>query len=296
MELRHLRYFIAVAEALSFTKAASKLRLAQPSLTRQVRNLEAELGVQLFTRANNRVTLTEAGHRFLFDAKKLLAQCAESVAAIQGLARGENSQLNIGYVAHGHSSLLPASLGAFRKLFPQVALNLFDLSSAEQYRALEGQRIDLGFVGLRPISTERDLLCARIADDQILVALPLQHPLAKLKTLRLTDLAPYFFIGMSDHSHPGVREWLLETCRLAGFTGKILQETDTEAIAIRFVADGLGVALIPEQMSALPHEGVLLRPLTPKLLRESTIAWRSDNPSTPLQNYIQIIKDLIASM
>ena len=296
MELRHLRYFIAVAEALSFTKAAVKLRLAQPSLTRQVRNLEAEIGVRLLDRSNNRVTLTEAGRYFLFDAKKLLALCAESVAAIQRLAHGEHSQLNLGYVASAHSGLLPASLGAYRKLFPQIALNLFDMSSAEQYRALEARKIDLGFVGPRPLPAERDLLSARVGDDKMLVTLPLGHPLAKVKKLKLTDLAPYFFIGMSARTHPGVREWLLETCGKAGFAGKILQETDAETTAIRFVADGLGLALIPEQITTLPHDGVLFRSLSPELLRESTIAWRADNLSTPLKDYIQIVKELAASV
>ena len=102
MELRHLRYFIAVAEESSFTKAAKKLRLAQPSLTRQVRNLEDEIGVRLLDRSNNQVVLTEEGQRFLFDAKKLLALCAESVTAVQGMSRGEGSALNIGYVSNIH--------------------------------------------------------------------------------------------------------------------------------------------------------------------------------------------------
>src|SRR5580698_499775 len=106
MELRHLRYFVAVAEELSFTKAAAKLRLAQPSLTRQVRILEEEIGVRLLDRANNRVQLTAEGRLFLFDAKKLLTLCAESVSAVQRMNRGDNSQLNIGYIANIHYRLL----------------------------------------------------------------------------------------------------------------------------------------------------------------------------------------------
>src|SRR5215217_4028973 len=105
MELRHLRYFVAVAEELSFTKAAQKLCLAQPSLTRQVRNLEDEIGVRLLDRGNNRVSLTEEGRVFLFESKKLLAMCAESVLAVQRMNRGESSQLNIGYVANIHYGL-----------------------------------------------------------------------------------------------------------------------------------------------------------------------------------------------
>ena len=296
MELRHLRYFVAVAEELSFTKAAQKLRLAQPSLTRQVRNLEDEIGVSLLDRTNNRVALTEEGRLFLFDAKKLLAMCAESVAAVQRMSRGESSHLNIGYVANIHYGLLPATLGAFRKLYPRVALNLFDMTSAEQFQALDGRKIDLGFVGLRPALSGHDLLSECVAHDTILVALPARHPLAKKSKVKLTDLATQFFIGMSARTHPGAREWLIETCKGAGFAPKMLQEADVEPTAIRFVADGLGVTLMPEQITALPHEGVVFRPLSPPLRRESTIAWRADNPSKPLRDYIQIVAELSGSM
>ena len=296
MELRHLRYFVAVAEDLSFTKAAEKLRLAQPSLTRQVRNLEDEIEVKLLDRSNNRVTLTEAGRLFLFDSKKLLAQCAESVAAAQRMNRGESSDLNIGYVANIHYGLLPATLGAFRKLHPGVALNLFDMTSAEQFLALDCRKIDLGFVGLPPVLSGHALLSECVAHDAMLVALPSRHPLAKNPKLKLADLAPQFFIVMSAKTQPGTREWLIKTCDDAGFAGMILQEADSEPSVIQFVADGLGVALLPEQVTGLPHEGVVFRPLSPPLLRESTIAWRADNPSKPLQDYILIVKELSHNM
>ena len=136
MELRHLRYFVAVAEALNFTKAAEKLHLAQPSLTRQVKDLEAEIGVRLVDRSGKHISLTEEGRSFLTDAKRLLLECAESVEAVRRLSRGETGQLNIGYVANVHYDLLPATLGAFRKACPHTALNLFDMTPAEQYQAL----------------------------------------------------------------------------------------------------------------------------------------------------------------
>jgi DNA-binding transcriptional LysR family regulator len=295
MELRHLRYFVAVAEALSFTNAARLLRLAQPSLTRQVRNLEDEIGVRLLTRANNRITLTEEGRMFLFDAKKLLAQCAESVAAVQRMNHGRSLQLNIGYISNIHYGLLPATLGAFRKLCPHVALNLFDMTSAEQLLALEAQKIDLGFVGLHPSLSGHKLLSACVAHDAILVVLAALHPLAKKPQLKLQDLAQQFFVSMSAKTHPGMREWLRELGGETGFSLKVLQEADSELAAIKFVGDDLGVALMPEQIAALPHEGVVFRPLSPPLRRESNIAWRADNPSHPLRDYIQIVKDLSRS-
>ncbi len=292
MELRHLRYFVAVAEALSFTRAAQKLRLAQPSLTRQVRNLETELGVLLLERANNRITLTEEGRLFLFDSKKVLAMCADSVAGVQRLGRKESDHLDIGYIANIHYGLLPATLGAFRKLCPRVALNLFDLTSAEQFQALDSGKIDLGFIGLNPALSGHDLRSECVAYDAILVALPGGHPLVKKSKIKLADLAPLFFVGMSAKTHPGTREWLLDLCQRAGFAGKILQEADVEPTALKFVAGGLGVALLPEQVLELPHQGVVFRPLSPPLQRESTVAWRGDNPSRPLKDYVQIVKDL----
>ena len=214
---------------------------------------------------------------------------------MQRVNRGESTQLNIGYTASIHLGLLPATLGAFRKLTPGVALNLFDLTSTEQFQALESRKIDLGFVGLPPALSGNDLLSECVAHDTILAALPARHPFAKKSKVRLADLAPQFFVSMSAKTHPGVREWLLEACQRAGFAAKILQEADTKPTALMFVADGLGVALMPETM-ALPHEGVVFRPFSPPLRRESTIAWRADNPSKPLKDYIQIVKDLSRSM
>lgn len=293
MELRHLRYFVAVADELSFTKAAARLHLAQPSLTRQVRNLEDEIGVRLLERTKNRVELTDPGRLFLADAKKVLAMCAESVAAVQRMDRGESAELNIGYVANVHYGLLPATLGAFRKLCPLATLNLFDLTSAEQYVALESGKIDLGFVGLRPAALAgRDFLSERVADDTILVALPKKHPLGQQRKISLDDLASQFFIVMADKTQPGARAWLERTCAKSGFSARILQEAETEMTAIAFVADGLGVALLPNQVASLPHEGVVFAAFSPPLLRESTITWRASNQSKALRDYIQIVLDI----
>src|ERR1043166_3899679 len=150
MELRHLRYFVAVAEDLNFTKAAEKLRLAQPSLTRQIRNLEEELGVRPLNRNKSHVSLTDEGRSFLIDAQRLVAQSLESVRAVQRLSRGETGQLNLGYLSKFNFDLLPVTLAEFSRTRPEIAVNLFDMSPAEQLRALDSRKIDLGFVGVRP--------------------------------------------------------------------------------------------------------------------------------------------------
>jgi DNA-binding transcriptional LysR family regulator len=292
MELRHLKYFVAVAEALSFTKAAAKLHLAQPSLTRQIINLEQELGVQLLNRSKNHVAVTAEGRAFLLDARRVLALAAESVAAVQRLSRGESGQLNIGYLSNFNFDLLPKTLGAFREGFPHIALNLFDMIPAEQFRALEARKIDLGFVGLRPTAVTRDLQWECIARHKTIVAVPQHHPLAKKSKINLTDLKTMFFVGMSEKTHPGFRDWLCEVCRPADFTPRILQDAELEPGLMRFVAEGLGVTLAREQIKNLPHPGVVFRPLNPPVKTDYCIAWNRDNDSRALQQYISIVKNL----
>ncbi len=292
MELRHLRYFVAVAEVLNFTKAAAKLHLAQPSLTRQIHNLEQEIGVRLLNRSKSHVALTEEGRAFLVDARRMLVLAAESVAAVQRLSRGEIGQLNIAYLSNFNFHLLPKTLALFREGFPHIALNLFDMTPAEQVRALEARKIDLGFIGLRPPAATRDLQWEVIARHKTIVAVPQKHPLAKKARIALSDLKSMFFVGMSEKTHPGFREWLSEVCRPADFTPKILQDADLEPGLMRFVAEGLGVTLAREQIKNIPHPGVVFRPLSPPVKTDYCIAWNRDNDSRALQQYIAIVKSL----
>src|SRR5437667_518846 len=294
MELRHLRYFVAVAEDLNFTKAAAKLHLAQPSLTRQIHNLEEEIGVRLLSRTKSHVALTEEGRSFLVDARRILALATESILAVQRLSRGETGQLNIAYLSNFDFELLPETLGTFRQTFPHVALNLFDMTPAEQFRALEARKIDLGFVGLRPPAAHRDLRWESIVRHRTLVVLPAKHRLARKRRVGLGELKTMFFVGMSEKTHPGFREWLCATCQPAGFTPKILQDAELEPALMTFVAEGLGVTLAREHIKKLPHPGVAFRPLAPPVKADYCIAWNRDNDSRALQQYIQIVKHLTA--
>lgn len=293
MELRHLRYFVAVAEELNFTRAAEKLHLAQPSLTRQIHNLEEELGVRLLDRTRNQVSLTEEGRSFLVDARRLVALSLESVKAVQRFSRGESAQLNLGYLFKFNFDLLPATLAAFYQACPEIAVNLFDMSPAEQLRALEARKIDLGFVGLRPPAANRNLAplaWERVARHDVVVVLPGQHPLAKKRKIRIADLKPLFFVAMSEETHPGSREWLSGLCQQAGFTPRVLQDVDLESGLMTFVAEGLGVTLAREQIRNLPHPGVVFRPLAASVKADYWIAWHRENRSRALGQYIEIVK------
>jgi len=293
MELRHLRYFVAVAEELNFTRAAEKLRLAQPSLTRQIHNLEEELGVLLFDRTKNQVSLTEEGRSFLVDARQLVASSLESVKAVQRFSRGESSQLNLGYLFKFNFDLLPATLVTFYQECPEISVNLFDMSPAEQLSALESRKIDLAFVGLRPSAAGKnmgDLIWECIAHHDIVVVLPADHPLAKKKKVLIEDLKSLFFVTMSEETHPGSRDWLTGLCKEAGFSPRILQDVELESGIMTFVAEGLGVTLARKQIQKLPHPGVMFRPLAVAAKADYWIAWHSGNRSKALSQYIEIVR------
>lgn len=293
MELRHLRYFVSVADELNFTRAAEKLRVAQPSLTRQIHNLEDELGVRLLDRSKGRISLTEEGRGFLADARRLVALSLESVEAVQRFSRGESSQLNLGYLFKFNFDLLPATLASFYGARPEIAVNLFDMVPAEQLRALAARKIDLGFVGLRPAAsadTFDGLLWERVARHNVVAVLPATHPLAKRRVVMMRDLKSSFFVAMSEHTHPGSQDWLRSLCAEAGFTPRILQDVDLEAGIMTFVAEGLGVTLAREQIKNLPHPGVIFRPVALAAKADYWIAWHGGNRSRALAQYIDIVK------
>jgi len=296
MELRHLRYFVSVAEALSFTKAAQKLHTSQPSLTRQIRDLEEELGVRLLHRTKQKVTLTDEGRLFLADAKRLLALAAETVESVRRLRSGEVRALNVGYVSNLFYDLLPKTLDSFHQTFPAVSVNLFDLSCGEQFRALEEGKLDLGFVGLHEPIARRGLEFRKIASYKTVVALPKDNPLAGRTTVALKALAPMFFIAMSETSYPGYRDWLVKACQRAAFAPKVLQDVDLERKMIQAVAAGLGIAIVPEQLKKLAHENVVFRPLDTVIVTEGCVAWRNENPSAALQAYVKIVEQAGSSI
>src|SRR5438046_6626438 len=291
MELRHLRYFVAVADALSFTKGARKLHLAQPSLTRQIKDLEEEIGVRLLDRTKREVRLTEEGKSFLADARRVLAHSTEIIESVPRLSRTEVAALNIGYVADLFYTLLPITLATFQRSFPTVSINLFEMTCGDQFRALQDGKIDLGFVGLREPIEERGLQFRPIASYETVAAVAKNNPLAKKTVIKLKELKPMFFIGMSETSYPGYRRWLTQTFRKVGFSPKVLQDADIERTLIQSVAAGLGVALLPDQVKKLPHDSVVFRELSPPVKTESCIAWKTDNPSVALKAYVNIVSD-----
>ncbi|MEO8207091.1 MAG: LysR family substrate-binding domain-containing protein, partial [Chthoniobacterales bacterium] len=230
---------------------------------------------------------------FLIDAKRLVALSLESISAVKQFSLGESAQLNLGYLFQYNFDLLPSTLTTFYVNCPEIAVNLFDMSPAEQLRALKARKIDLGFVGLRPPASKEsanELVWECVARHSIVVVLPAHHALAKKTKLKRTDLKSLFFVTMSEKTHPGSRAWLSGLCQDVGFTPRILQDVELEHGIMTFVAEGLGVTLAREQIKKLSHPGVVFRPLEKEVKAEYWMAWHRENRSKALFRYIEVVK------
>ena len=291
MELRHLRYFVTVAEELSFTRAAEKLRLAQPSLTRQIKNLESELRVQLFSRRTRRISLTEQGQFFLERTKRLLAQSALDVQDVRQCGMGGRAgSLNIGYTADLHYNLLPGALSRLRTIWPDVSFHLFDLTVSEQLRAFEKNQLDLSFAREFRPPPKTGLQSREIYDCEVMVVLPEDHALAHQSELTLAALKPLPFVVLSDDRYPGTHRWLAQTCRKAKFAPKIAHEVDRTPTLLSCVGLGLGIALLPESCRKMAHEGTVFRPLSEPVKSRTEIMWKKRTLSKPLLEYVDLIR------
>ena len=288
MELRHLRYFVTVAEELHFGRAAARLFIAQPPLSQQIQQLERELGVALFARTSRRVQLTPAGTAFLAEARQILRQLDAAAKTAKRAAWGETGWLGIGFAASATYDLLPAVLRDFRAAFPEVLLSLQELNAAEQALALREKTIHVGFA--RPYAPLPEAIVNSVQQEPFLVALPETHRLTGLKSLGLGILADEPFISFPELPKPSYAEVVRLACEGAGFTPRVVQEVRGMQTALSLVAAGFGVALLPASVRHLHRDGVAYRPLKePAPRTELTVMSRLDDPSPVLQNFLAIV-------
>ena len=292
MELRHLRYFVAVAEELHFGRAAARLFIAQPPLSQQIQQLERELGVILFQRTSRRVQLTPAGEVFLAGARQTLADLDAAVQATQRAARGETGWLGIGFAASATYDLLPAVLHDFRAQFPHVELSLMELTAVEQSVALRDRSIPVGFA--RPHAEEADVVVEAVLREPFLVALPAAHPLAGHSTLSLAMLAEELFVSFPERPLPSYAQVVRAVCEGAGFAPRVVQEVREMQTAISLVAAGLGIALLPASVQHLRRDGVIYRLLPDSAPRtELAVLSRKEDASPALQNFLAIVREQV---
>jgi DNA-binding transcriptional LysR family regulator len=292
MELRQMRYFVAVAEELHFGHAAKRLRIAQPALSRQIQAIEKELMVELLLRNRRRVQITSAGQVFLDRARLILARTEDAIAATQRASGGVSGSLNLGFVGSATYDVLPAVLRAFRQSAPQVELSLSEMTVHAQLEALTEKRIDVGLLRL-PAKTV-GLVFRTISRERLLVALPSAHPLARLPSVRLSALAGEAFVLYPDHPRPSWTEFVVGLCQQAGFQPIVAQRTVEIQTTLSLVAAGIGLSIVPDCVGNILRNDVVYVRLTGVPARtELLVAFREDDTSPVLKTFLKVLRQAV---
>lgn len=261
MELRHLRYFVAVAEELHFSRAAARLHIAQPPLSQQIRHLEQELGIALFSRTRRRVELTAAGRAFLDEARTVLDRAERAARIARRAGGGEIGHLSIGFVPSADLELLPRVLRVWQQRFPDVELELQMLFAGAQIDALAAGRIHVGLVRL-PLAPQRGIVVERVQAEPLVAALPQRHRLARRRTVRLAELAGDTLLLFPRHVAPGYYDVLVGAFADVGHTPRVFHP-GALTTNLALVSAGLGITLLPASIRNLRRAGVIYRPLAP---------------------------------
>jgi DNA-binding transcriptional LysR family regulator len=287
--IRHLRYFVAVAEELSFTAAARSLHISQPPLSMQIRQLEAELGVELIDRSRRAISLTAAGEALLAEARPLLLQFDQTLRIATRAGDGEVGRLTIGFVPSAINGRLPQVLLRFRTRYPAVELLLREMRPDHLVDDLADGSLDISFFFL-PFTDPRFVIRA-VSREPLVVALPADHPLAAAPSLPVARLAPEPFVLPARHRMPGLHALVVETCLDAGFEPRAVQQDVWQLqTVLGLVAAGMGIALLPLSVESTRQSGVVFRPLTDAKTTVSLGAiWRRARTTAALRNFTSLL-------
>ncbi|MGA7625679.1 MAG: LysR substrate-binding domain-containing protein [Candidatus Acidiferrales bacterium] len=289
IELRLLRYAVAVAEELHFTRAALRLHLAQPSLSKQIRDLEEDVGTPLFTRDKHRVELTRAGRIFVKQAQETLAQAERTLHLVRQVASSRNSQLQIAYTPTINFFFLSAVRNLAEKDPARLAPTFQSFSTPEQVQLLLDAQIDAGFITL-PLRN-RSLFVKPIIREPLLAALPSSHPLTGIPRPVAAQLRDTALVCSARRLHPAFFEHLHKSLRRAGYKPKTIQEVTTDAEAVHMVQEGVGVAFV--KPSAIPSDGKSVRLIEIpdlNLVEETGFIWRRDSKSRKLDGFLVLLR------
>jgi len=265
MELRHLRYFVIVAEEQNATRAAARLHVSQPPLSRQIRDLEDELGVELFRRTAKSLALTEAGKIFLNEARAILLRVDQAIDTVRTVANTSRGTLHVGYAPSLTVRLLPKTLMLFERAHPGVRVSLHDLSSEECIQRLAAGKIDLALTVRPSASRMRGLIFENIASHPLCCAVAVSHPLARKKDVSIRELKTERFIVYSREDYPEYYESLKKLFRPFGFEPKVGEEYDGVTGLIAAVEAGQGIAIVPASLACMSGQRLKLLPIKPKL-------------------------------
>jgi LysR family transcriptional regulator, benzoate and cis,cis-muconate-responsive activator of ben and cat genes len=264
MELRHLRYFVTAAEAENVSRAALKLHVSQPALSRQIHDLEEELGFPLFERSAKSVRLTEAGRTFLIEASAVLQRADEAVAKARAIASGEHSELNVGYAPTPTVRILPATLRGFQAAMPNVRVRLHDLSTGEMLSGVREGRLQLAFIVRPNRAMLRGLHFEELTREPMCLAVALGHSLARCRSVTVAQAAGETLIAFSRKDYPEYHEFLERLFQPVNTKPKIVGEHDSATSLIAAVESGAGVAVVPRSFSCSVGPRLKLIALSPE--------------------------------
>ncbi len=289
MELRHIRYFLAVAEESNFTRAAAKIGIGQPPLSQQIKDLEVELDVQLFRRVPHGAELTAAGAAFLLEARAMMALAERARVSAQRAARGDSGRLRVGFTASAaFNAMVPTTIRGFGRAYPDVALTLEEANTARLLERLVSGELDAAF--LRPDDeTYKDLRLRKLVEEQMLLVVPSNHPLAKSRSLMLADIASDRFILFPRAVGPRLHDSITSACRAAGFEPVLGQEVPQIPSIINLVAAEAGVSVVPSSLAKIRVDGVVYIPIRGAAPTAClALAWRRDARQTTLANFLAL--------
>jgi DNA-binding transcriptional LysR family regulator len=292
MELRHLRYFVAVAEELHFGRAAARLHIAQPPLSRQIRDLEREVGTPLFERVARGVELTAAGRAFLPEARLTLAQAARAQRTAERAARGEIGRLRVGFVeAAAYARVLPEVLGFFRMHLPNIGISLFEMDAHAQADAFRDGRIDLGLLHSVPADADRLLHVELVYTDPMIAAVPGTHRVASQTRVALGAFAAESFVFFPRTDAPRLYDDIIASCRAAGFNPRVVQEATAWHTLASLVGAGVGLAFVPMSLTSFQIPGVVYRSVRALSVgMEMSAVWRRGDKSPVRERFVTTLR------
>jgi DNA-binding transcriptional LysR family regulator len=288
MELRHFRYFLAVAEEGNVTRAAEKLGIGQPPLSQQILALERELGVSLFRRTGHGVTLTEAGDALLADARRLLDDAHQAVLNTQRAGRGETGSLNLGFTASSaFNPAVPALIRAFRNAYPGVGLMLTEGNTTQLLASLMEGRLDVAFV--RPgVHSFAGIALYQIASEPMKIVLPVKHRFASRRRLSMADLAGEPFVLIPREASPTLHDEIVSACRNAGFEPRLGQQAPQLSSVVSLVSAEFGISIVPASVSQIRAEGVVYIDIAgAKVRTRLALASRENDASAKTANFLK---------
>lgn len=287
MELRHLRYFTALAETLHFGRAAQRLRVAQPSLSHQIKQLEVELQTPLFLRTRRRVQLTEAGRRFLDEAREILARATSAALMARRVGGGEQGRLRVGvgyFMDHG---LIAGMVGGYSNSYSKVRVEIATVAVPQQLEALHDGHLDVGF--LRPPVRSQQLNSMLVLTEQLLLAVPNGFAPTAKPAAAMSQVVTAKFVLPSRASIPVLHDLILGVCRDAGFVPDAAYEADSLSAMLALVSKGSCVAIVPANAQRLKPRRVRMHELAPSRNLETVLAWRRDAESGPIADFVRYV-------